>query len=97
LIEDYRRGLAAAGFSNVQVVDSGADLNAYAKLDNQPGCCSPASSAASAQALPVVATGCCTPATQTAVADEMHERLVDLLHQYNVNDYACSVKVYAVK
>jgi arsenite methyltransferase len=95
LIDDYRRGLSEAGFSNVQVIDSEADLNAYAKLDNQAGCCSPGK--ASEQVLPVVATGCCTPATQTAFADGMHERLVDLLHRYNVNDYACSVKVYAVK
>jgi arsenite methyltransferase len=97
LIEDYRRGLSEAGFSNVQVIDSRADLNAYAKLDNQAGCCSPGMSAVSEQALPVVATSCCAPAAPTAFADEMHERLVDLLHRYNVNDYACSVKVYAVK
>src|SRR5690349_23784444 len=30
-IEDYRRGLIEAGFSNVEVIDSGSDLNAYAK------------------------------------------------------------------
>lgn len=29
MIDDYRRGLAEAGFSHVQVVDSGADLNVY--------------------------------------------------------------------
>jgi arsenite methyltransferase len=27
----------------------------------------------------------------------LHERLADLLRRYNVNDYAASVKVYAVK
>ncbi|CAN5518242.1 methyltransferase domain-containing protein [soil metagenome] len=31
-IETYRRGLVEAGFSAVQVVDSGNDLNAYAKV-----------------------------------------------------------------
>ena len=36
------QGLLAAGFEHVQVVDSGADLNAYAKVENQAGCCSPA-------------------------------------------------------
>ncbi len=41
-IEDYREGLLAAGFEHVEIVDSGADLNAYAKVENQSGCCSPA-------------------------------------------------------
>ena len=36
-IADYKRGLLEAGFSNVEVVDSAADLNAYAKLENQSG------------------------------------------------------------
>src|SRR2546427_8198920 len=41
MIDDYQQGLTDAGFLNVQVIDSGADLNAYAKIDNQSGCCSP--------------------------------------------------------
>ena len=41
-IDDYRAGLLAAGFEHVEIVDSGADLNAYAKVENQSGCCSPA-------------------------------------------------------
>lgn len=96
LIEDYRRGLVDAGFSNVQVIDSGADLNAYAKLDNQAGCCSPAMTTISDHSLSVATTGCCTPQVSIA-GNEMHERLVDLLNRHNVNDYARSVKVYAVK
>src|SRR6266571_6390123 len=32
LIDEYKRGLQQAGFSNVEVVDSGADLNVYAKI-----------------------------------------------------------------
>jgi arsenite methyltransferase len=31
----YREGLLAAGFEHVEIVDSGADLNAYAKVENQ--------------------------------------------------------------
>lgn len=106
LIEDYRQGLVEAGFSNVEVVDSGADLNAYAKVDNQAGCCSPAmtetsapvaiASAASANELPLAAAACCAPQPVNADAD-LHEALADLLRRYNVNDYAASVKVYAVK
>src|SRR5206468_5855782 len=41
-IEEYRRQLAGAGFAAVEVLDTGADLNAYAKVENQAGCCSPA-------------------------------------------------------
>src|ERR1700727_2044253 len=41
-IGDYRDGLLAAGFEHVEILDSGADLNAYAKVENQAGCCSPA-------------------------------------------------------
>src|SRR5213079_2282265 len=33
-IEDYRRGLVAAGFDAAQIIDSGADLNAYSKVEN---------------------------------------------------------------
>jgi len=83
LIEEYHRGLADAGFAHVQLIDSGADLNAYAQVEGQSGCCSPAM----AEGLPVVS--CCTT--------EMHAGLADLLARHNVNDYAASVKVFAVK
>jgi len=35
-IDAYRQGLRAAGFEHVEIVDSGADLNAYAKVE-KPG------------------------------------------------------------
>ena len=41
-LDEYRSGLAAAGFEAVEIVESGSDLNAYAKVENQSGCCSPA-------------------------------------------------------
>jgi len=69
------------------VIDSGADLNAYAKVENQSGCCSPAM-AEPGNELPVV-SGCCGD------GPELHGRLAELLKRYNVNDYAASVKVYA--
>jgi SAM-dependent methyltransferase len=47
-IEEYRAGLLAAGFEQVEIVDSGKDLNAYAKVENQSGCCSPAMDSTSA-------------------------------------------------
>jgi SAM-dependent methyltransferase len=94
LVGEYRRGLAEAGFAHVEVIDTGADLNAYAKVENQSDCCSPAM--APKNGLPVVGeSGCCgsTPTTGT----DLHERLADLLRCYNVNDFAASVRVFAVK
>jgi arsenite methyltransferase len=104
LIEDYRQGLIEAGLSHVQVIDSGADLNAYAQAGGS-GCC--AGSDAS-ETTGLAKTSCCaSPATPEPAscccgsADEdpegLHEGLADLLQRYNANDYAASVKVYAVK
>lgn len=92
-IDDYRGGLLAAGFEHVQVVDSRADLNAYAKVENQSGCCSPSMS--SSNGMNALAESCCSaepPASAT-----LHQDLKDLLSQYDVNSAAASVKVYAVK
>jgi arsenite methyltransferase len=112
-IEEYRDGLLAAGFAQVQVVDSGADLNAYAKVEGQAGCCSPAmveepavsccggggeAKPVGRSSLALAATGCCS-GNEAKPKDEgtLHERLTDLLQRYDVNDYAASVKVFAVK
>ncbi|MBK7599331.1 MAG: arsenite methyltransferase [Acidobacteria bacterium] len=96
-IEEYKQGLIDAGFSEVVIVDSGSDLNAYAKVENQSGCCSPPMKDASentGKSLPIAAaSSCCSPATET----DLHDDLRDLLSRYNVNDYAASVKVFAVK
>jgi arsenite methyltransferase len=40
-IDDYRKGLTEAGFTEVLIVDSETDLNAYAQVENQSGCWSP--------------------------------------------------------
>lgn len=97
-ISDYKRGLIEAGFSHVEVVDSGSDLNAYAKLENQSGCCSPSDSTPTVKPT-AAAVSCCAPAPVSSCCStsELTEGLSNLLSQYNVNDYAASVKVYAVK
>ena len=82
-IEEYRAGLREAGFDEVDVIDTGNDLNAYAKVENQAACCSPVMDSA----LPVV-SGCGT---------RFHGDLKELLNKYNVNEYAASVKVFALK
>jgi hypothetical protein len=89
LIEEYRQQLAEAGFAAVQVIDTRADLNAYALVENQGGCCSPP-----APGLPVAEAGCCST---IPTDDGVHRQLLDLLRRYNVNDYAASVRVFAVK
>ena len=98
-MEEDRRGLAAAGFSDVAVVDSGADLNAYAKVEGQSGCCSPPAQAPKSRSLTIASTGCCSSDVKEATPEQaaLHDRLADLLTKYEVNDYAASVKVYAVK
>jgi arsenite methyltransferase len=85
-MDDYRAGLLAAGFEHVEIVDSGADLNAYAKVENQSGCCSPAMAGGS----------CCTLVPDTD-STTLHAELSDLLSKYDVNAAAASVKVYAIK
>jgi len=82
---DFETGLAAAGFSHVAVIDDGSDLNAYGEIDGQAGCCAPAASE----------TSCCAPASFGARG--VHESLGDVLNRHDVNAYAASVKVYAVK
>lgn len=100
-IADYKRGLLEAGFSNVEVIDSAADLNAYAKLENQSGCCSSpaAESASTVKSVTAPAASCCAPAPVATCCStsESQEGLSELLSRYNVNDFAASVKVYAVK
>ena len=82
-IDDYITGLRAAGFEHVEVVDTGKDLNAYAQVEGQSGCCSPAMEGES----------CCQPPAEST----LHEDLSELLKKYDVNEAAASVKVYAIK
>lgn len=91
-ITEYRQQLLDAGFAHVEIVDANSDLNAYAQVENQAGCCSP--SMASSDPLAIVESGCCSPA---ASSGGVHDQLKDLLSKYNVNDFAASVKVFAVK
>lgn len=83
-VEQFRAGLLTAGFDSIEIIDSGADLNAYAKVEGQSGCCSP--------------TMEMTPTSlPNASASPVHAGLAKVLDRYDVNDYAASVRVYAVK
>ena len=98
-IEDYKSGLLEAGFSGVEIIDAGSDLNAYAKVENQAVCCSLAMTqiGSGSKSLPVADSSCCVPQELSGTETELHADLAQLLSRYNVNDYAASVKVFAVK
>lgn len=131
-IEDYKQGLIEAGFAHVEIVDSGADLSVYAKIENQGGCCGSAAERNPAAPEPVScctpapagAEACCTPtklvaegepccsaeekagardagasccSTGPAETPEFLARLAELTRRYDINEYAASVKVFAVK
>lgn len=89
-IEDYRIDLLKAGFAFVEIIDSGVDLNAYAKVENQSGCCSP--TMAEPSPFPMAQSSCCAPPDAS-----LHDELRSMLSQYDVNAAATSVKVYALK
>ena len=104
----FDAGLQLAGFEHVAVIDAGTDLTAYAKVEGQAACCAPpeapnnAAEKSAAVGL-TIGTSCCnstdtSAATQTA--DEqpaLHRDLSELFEKYDVNAYAASVKVFAIK
>lgn len=97
-IDEYRRGLADAGFAHVHVQDTGSDLNAYAKVEGQGGCCAPPMTVEISP--PTAASSCCGGdpcCAAPAQEQDVHGGLSALLERYNVNDYAASVRVFAVK
>jgi arsenite methyltransferase len=77
LIDDYRRMLEEAGFSDVQVIDTRKDLGAYRQAGE--GCCS--------------GDSCCgAPAAQRSLAEVALSPT-----GYDINDFAASVQVFAIK
>ncbi len=96
-IDDYRNGLLAAGFAHVHIVDGGRDLSAYGKIEGQSGCCSPPMK--EKVSLPVGEASCSGPTCcgGTNQPRTVHEGLSAVIEQYDLNEYAASAKVYAVK
>jgi SAM-dependent methyltransferase len=89
LMADYEVGLRQAGFTAVQIIDTRKDLNAYALVEDQSACCSPAMQSGSG--LPLAQGGC------SNASSAVHEGLAELLRRYDIHDYAASVQVYALK
>jgi arsenite methyltransferase len=104
-IKEYEEGLKAAGFSEVAVVDTGADLMAYAQVEGAAACCAPpapSSASCCAPAPKAASSSCCAPSPSSNSCCEptpqpIHEELGKLLRQYDVNAYAASVRVFALK
>lgn len=106
LMETYREQLLEAGFSAVEIVETQSDLNAYANVENQAACCAPPAPTQAGQAssnsagLEVLQagdnTGCCSlPPNESS--QSLHERLLGLLQTHDINDFAASVRIFAVK
>lgn len=88
LIEDYRRGLIEAGFGGVEIVETGSDLNAYSKAGSST-CCS--TSQEQESKFPVLESSCCgSPKAGDVVRPSV-------LSRFDVNEFAASVRVFAVK
>jgi SAM-dependent methyltransferase len=103
-IDDFRHKLEAAGMGDVTIVDSKADLNAYANVEGQSGCCSPVmvskdegavATLSGKKKIGLAIAGCCDSTPMKT--DTVHRDLSDLLKRYDVNKYAASVKVFAIK
>ncbi len=83
-----------AGFSAVEIIDTKADLNVYSKIEGQSVCCPPRADNPG---------GCCgwSGGDDLAILPQskadFQDRLAELLRKYDVNDFAASVKVFAVK
>lgn len=99
-IDEYQIGLREAGFSHIEVLDSRADLNTYAKVENQSGCCSPPVNIKPTRESEPMFSGaysCCGPTCDsTGATDSVDDELIELLRRFNVNDYAASVRIFAV-
>ncbi len=93
LIEEYHQDLEQAGFAAIQIVDTGKDLQAYTQVETSGGCCS--APAPPSRSLPVAE--CCSVAGGSEPAPAIHQGLTELFQRYNINDYAASVQVYALK
>lgn len=93
LIDDYKDGLKAAGFSEVEIIDTKKDLNAYSEVEGQSACCPPPALSSSSSGLTVIGGSC----SSEPKANDVHAGLAELLAKYDVNAFAASVQVYAIK
>lgn len=99
-IAEYEQHLTAAGFSAVEIVNTQKDLNAYSKVEGQSACCAPPALLVLNDSAPALeAESCCGPVgcSTEAVTNEVHGGLATLLAAHDVNSFAASVQIYALK
>ncbi|PLW67880.1 arsenite methyltransferase [Pseudohalioglobus lutimaris] len=91
-IDENFAALERAGFTKVVIQDSNADLNIY-KEGGSAACCGPAPSSVKLQ------TSCCDAASvePDEAPANFHETMSQLLDSIDANDYAASVKIFAIK
>ncbi len=92
-VDEYRNGLREAGFGRVEIVDTKADLNIYARVEPERGCCCGSLGLPLAQ--PATASCCAPPAAPEDTA--FHHRMADRCDRYDFNEYAASVRIDARK
>ncbi|MHB8865703.1 MAG: arsenite methyltransferase [Pirellulaceae bacterium] len=93
--EDYCQGLRAAGFQDLDVLDSGADLSVYAQVEGQSTCCSAPSLTTLGNPKSTTCGGTPRPSASSQAA--VHDGLRKLMSRFNINDYVASMKIFAVK
>lgn len=108
---EFERGLRDAGFEHVAVVDANVDLNAYGLVEGQSVCGSPSTVSMSSSTAPgaccsapgrksvtLQTSSCCAASSDDPDApNPVHGRLSELMRQYDFNQFAGSMKVFAVK
>ena len=86
-LDENSEKLQRAGFAQIEMHDSNADLNVY-KEAGAAACCGPGPS-------------CCAPTTAADDSPEpdtrFHDEMSKLLEIFDVNEYAASVKIFALK
>ncbi len=102
-VDQNREALLGAGFSQVDIQDAHSDLNAY-KDGGLAACCGPeveTEKSAGDSCCSTAEPDCCAPEetakTDDQVASEYHNTMSDLLDEFDVNEYAGSFKIFALK
>lgn len=91
-MDEYQEKLSQAGFSKIALIDSHADLGAYAALGGEACCAAPTNQQATS-GLSALESSCCGAKLESTV----HQELAELFAKYDVNEFAASVKVSATK
>ncbi len=102
-VDQNREALLGAGFSQIDIQDAHSDLNAY-KEGGLAACCGPeveTEKSAGGSCCSTAEPDCCAPEetakTDDQVASEYHNTMSDLLDEFDVNEYAGSFKIFALK